>query len=137
MVTNETAYEIAPGVTLREWDQVDGRQPVGQVRINLVTVNLDAPNISSARCPPSFVTSRRTVSQLGRWGGALTAVNGDFFDIGRTEAPLGVTVDPTAGSSAARATGWIPGVNSSLWFDASGPHVSPLSVQYRIRQRPA
>ena len=136
VVTNETAYEIAPGVTLREWDQVDGRQPVGQVKINLVTVNLDAPNVSFGPLTASYVTTRRTVSQLGRWGGALTAVNGDFFDIGRTEGALGVTVDPSEGLLNGSRDGWIPGVNSSLWFDASGPHVSPLSIQYRIRQMP-
>lgn len=135
-VTNETAYEIAPGVTLREWDQIDGRQPVGQVKINLVTVNLDAPNISFGPLTPSFVTSRRTPSQFGRWGGALTAVNGDFFDIGRTDAPLGVTIDPAGGVLTGSRDGWIPGVNSSLWFDASGPHVSPLSVQYTVRKQP-
>jgi hypothetical protein len=136
VVTNELAYEIAPGVTLREWDQVDGRQPVGQVRINLVSVNLDAPNISLGPLTPNFVTTRRTTSQLGRWGGALTAVNGDFFDIGRTEGPLGVTVDPAEGLLTGSRDGWIPGVNSSLWFDASGPHVSPISLQYRLRQVP-
>ncbi len=134
LVKNDVSYEIAPGVTLREWDQVDGRQPVGQVRMNLVTVNLDAADISFGALTPSFVTSRRTVSQLGRWGGALTAVNGDFFDIGRTDAPLGVTVEDGGVLTGSRE-GWIPGVNSSLWFDASGPHVSPLSVQYAIRQQ--
>ena len=136
VVTNETAYEIAPGVTLREWDQVDGRQPVGQVKINLVTVNLDAPNLSFGPLDASYVTTRRTVSQLGRWGGALTAVNGDFFDIGRTDGPMGVTIDAAEGILTGSRDGWIPGVNSSLWFDASGPHVSPLSIQYRIRQKP-
>ncbi|HYQ32380.1 MAG TPA: phosphodiester glycosidase family protein [Lapillicoccus sp.] len=133
VVANETTFEIAPGVTLREWDQVDGRQPVGQVKINLVTVNLDAPNISFGPLTPSFVTARRTVSQLGRWGGALTAVNGDFFDIGRTDAPLGVTIKDGNVLTGSR-DGWIPGVNSSLWFDTSGPHVSPLTVQYALRQ---
>lgn len=136
VVANETAYEIAPGVVLREWDQVDGRQPVGQVRINLITVNLDAPNISFGPLTPSFVTSRRTVSQFGRWGGALAAVNGDFFDIGRTEAPLGVTIDPSGGILTGSRDGWIPGTNSSLWFDTSGPHVSPLSIQYTVRKLP-
>lgn len=135
LVTNETAYEIAPGVTLREWDQVDGRQPVGQVEINLVTVNLDAPNLSFGPLTPSFVTSRRTVSQFGRWNGALAAVNGDFFDIGRTDAPLGVTIG-SGGVLTGSRDGWIPGVNSSLWFDAAGPKISPLSVQYTVRKRP-
>jgi hypothetical protein len=59
MVKNDVSYEIAPGVVLREWDQVDGRMPIGQVRMNLVTVNLDAPNISFEEFSPTYVTSRR------------------------------------------------------------------------------
>src|SRR5687768_13534411 len=136
-IKNDVSYEIAPGVTLREWDQVDGRQPVGQVRMNLVTVNLDAPNISFEELSPTYVTSRKKVSQLGGWNNALTAVNGDFFDIGATDSPLGVTINRTAGILGGSREGWIPGVNSTLWFDAAGPHVSPLSLQYTIRQRKA
>ncbi len=134
-VKNDVSYEIAPGVVLREWDQVDGRQPVGQVRMNLVTVSLDAPNITFEELSPTYVTSRKKVSQFGAWNGALTAVNGDFFDIGQTDAPLGVTVNRTEGLLGGSRDGWIPGVNSTLWFDSTGPHVSPLSVQYTIRQR--
>ncbi len=136
-VKNDVSYEIAPGVTLREWDQVDGRQPVGQVRMNLVTVNLDAPNITFEELSPTYVTSRKKVSQFGSWNGALTAVNGDFFDIGQTDSPLGVTINRDRGILGGSRDGWIPGVNSTLWFDDAGPHVSPLSLQYTIRQRKA
>ena len=136
-VKNEVSYEIAPGVVLREWDQVDGRLPIGQVRMNLVTVSLDAPNISFEALTPTYVTSRKKVSQLGGWNGALTAVNGDFFDIGATDSPLGVTINRERGILGGSRDGWIPGVNSTLWFDDAGPHVSPLSLQYTIRQRRA
>jgi hypothetical protein len=134
---NDVSYEIAPGVTLRQWDQVDGRQPVGQVRMNLVSVSLDAPNLSFESLSPTYVTSRKKVSQFGAWNNALVAVNGDFFDIGKTDAPLGVTVEDQRGILGGSRDGWIPGVNSTLWFDDSGPHVSPLSLQYTIRQRKA
>ncbi|QSR32627.1 hypothetical protein CFI00_19440 [Nocardioides sp. S5] len=136
-VKNDVSYQIAPGVVLREWDQVDGRQPIGQVRMNLVTVDLDAPNISFEELSPKYVTKRNTVSQLGRWNGVLGAVNGDFFDISETGAPLGVAIHHERGILNAAREGWIPGVNSSLWFDTTGPHVSPLTVQYTIRQRRA
>ena len=66
-VLNDVSYEIAPGVVLREWDQVDGRQPIGQVRMNLLSVSLDAPNISFEEFSPTYVTSRKKVSQLGGW----------------------------------------------------------------------
>ncbi|GAA1438621.1 hypothetical protein GCM10009641_44280 [Mycobacterium cookii] len=134
-VKNDVSHQIAPGVVLREWDQVDGRQPVGQVRMNLVTVDLDAPDLSFEELSPTYVTSRKKVSQLGGWNDALTAVNGDFFDIGRTNAPLGTSVDREAGILTGSREGWIPGVNSTLWFDAAGPHVSPIAVQNTIRQR--
>ncbi|WP_210438754.1 phosphodiester glycosidase family protein [Nocardioides xinjiangensis] len=136
-VRNDVSYQIAPGVVLREWDQVDGRQPVGQVRMNLVTVDLDAANITFEELSPTYVTSRKKVSQLGGWNDALAAVNGDFFDIGNTDAPLGVTVNRERGILGGSREGWIPGVNSTLWFDDSGPHVGPLSLQYTIRQRRA
>lgn len=136
-VKNDVTYEIAPGVTLREWDQVDGRQPIGQVRMNLVSVSLDAPNISFEELSPTYVTSRKKVSQFGAWNGALTAVNGDFFDIGQTDAPLGVTINRDRGILGGSRDGWIPGVNSTLWFDDAGPHISPLSLEYTIRQRKA
>ncbi|HEX5919172.1 MAG TPA: phosphodiester glycosidase family protein [Nocardioides sp.] len=136
-VRNDVSYEIAPGVVLREWDQVDGRQPIGQVRMNLLTVSLDAPNVSFEEFSPTYVTSRKKVSQLGGWNDALAAVNGDFFDIGGTDAPLGVTINREKGVLGGSREGWIPGVNSSLWFDDSGPHVSPLTLEYTIRQRRA
>ncbi|MDR7252331.1 hypothetical protein J2X46_001307 [Nocardioides sp. BE266] len=136
-VKNDVTYEIAPGIQLREWDQVDGRQPVGQVRMNLVTVSLDAPNISFEELSPTYVTSRKKVSEFGAWNGALTAVNGDFFDIGQTDSPLGVTINRARGILGGSRDGWIPGVNSTLWFDDAGPHISPLSLQYQIRQRKA
>ena len=136
-VLNDVSYEIAPGVVLREWDQVDGRQPIGQVRMNLLSVSLDAPNISFEEFSPTYVTSRKKVSQLGGWNSALGAVNGDFFDIGSTDAPLGVTINREKGVLGGSRDGWIPGVNSSLWFDDSGPHVSPLALEWTIRQRRA
>ena len=131
--SNDFSYEIAPGVTLREWDQIDGRQPVGQVRMNLLSINLDAPNITFEELSPKYVTSRKKVSQLGRWNNVLGAVNGDFFDISQTGAPLGIAINRDRGVLNAAREGWIP-ENSSLWFDGTGPHINPLTVQYTIRQ---
>jgi hypothetical protein len=132
-VMNDFSYEIAPGVTLREWDQVDGRQPVGQVRMNLLSINLDAPDITFEELSPKYVTNRKKVSQLGRWNNVLGAVNGDFFDISQTGAPLGIAVNRDRGVLNGAREGWIP-ENSSLWFDAAGPHINPLTIQYTIRQ---
>ena len=134
--SNDVTYQIAPGITVREWDQVDGRQPVGQARMNLLTVDLNSPNITFEYLAPKYVPNRKTVSQLGRWSNAIGAVNGDFFDISDTGAPLGVGVSSTRGLLNGGREGWIP-ENMSLWFDGLGPHVGPLSIQYQVRQRRA
>ena len=131
---NDASYEIAPGVTLREWDQVDGRQPIGQVRANLITVNLDAPNISFEYLASKYVPARKPVSELGRMEGAIAAVNGDFFDISDTGAPLGVGFRRGEGLVQGAAEGWIP-ENMSMWFNGNEPALGKLSVQWKIRQR--
>lgn len=133
---NETSYEIVPGVTVREWDQVDGRKPLGRVRLNLVTVDLDAPNITFEHLGPRFIPNRKATSTLAQQNDAFMAVNGDFFDISDTGAPLGVAVDRERGLLHGGRTGWIP-ENASLWFNPKGrPRVSPLSVQWSVRQFP-
>lgn len=134
-VRNEVAYEIAPGITVREWDQVDGRQPVGQVRLNLVSVDLDAPGITVDNLGPRYVPNRKPVSTFAQMHDALVAVNGDFFDISDTGAPLGVGVTREKGLVGGGRTGWIP-ENSSLWFNRLGPRMGPLSVRWAVRQFP-
>lgn len=133
---NQVTYEIAPGITVQEWDQVDGRQPVGQARMNLITVDLDAPNISFDTLTGPALTARRKTSALGRRGGAIAAVNGDFFDICDTGAPLGVSVRKQDKLVSGPKVGWIP-ENMSLWFNAGEPRLGPLSVQWKLRQHPA
>lgn len=136
-VRNEVTYDVAPGITIREWDQVDGRKPIGQVRMNLMTVDLDAPNISFEYLAPQYVPKRYPVSTLGRWNNVVGAVNGDFFDIGDTGAPLGVGVNRAKGQLSGPRTGWIP-ENMSLWLNRAGePKMGQLSVQWSLRQRPA
>jgi hypothetical protein len=135
-VRNETTYEVAPGITIREWDQVDGRKPIGRVRMNLMTVDLNAPNISFEYLAPKYVPKRFPVSTLGRWNNVVGAVNGDFFDISDTGAPLGVGVNRAKGQFGGPRTGWIP-ENMTLWFDKAGqPRLGPLSVQWSLRQQP-
>ena len=94
MVTSDVSYEIAPGLTIREWDQTDYRGPI---RANLLTVDLNAANISLDYLGAPYAVRRQTVSQLGAADGAIAAINGDFFDISDTGAALGVAIDSQRG----------------------------------------
>jgi hypothetical protein len=131
-VRNDVSYEIAPGVTVREWDQVDARGPI---RAQLLSVSLDAPNVSFDYLSPKYVAKRKTVSQLGAAAGALGAVNGDFFDISDTGAPLGVGLSRERGLLNGPKTGWIP-ENASFFIDGTGPHVGPMATKSKLKQHP-
>ena len=64
---------------------------------------------------------------------AVVGVNGDFFDIRDTEAPLGVAQDRQRGILNGVQSGW----NSAFWVDAAGvPHIGDLYADAVVRQRP-
>ncbi|MCW2833395.1 MAG: putative exopolysaccharide biosynthesis protein [Nocardioides sp.] len=132
-VTSDVTYEIAPGMTIREWDQSDGRGPI---RANLLTIDLNAPHISVDYLGAPYAVRRQTVSQMGAAEGVIGAVNGDFFDISDTGAPLGVGVDRERGVLHGSTTGWIP-ENASFYLDAAGtPQIGPMATKTKLRQRP-
>lgn len=132
-VTSDVTYEIAPGMTIREWDQTDYRGPI---RANLLTVDLNAPNITLDYLSSAYAVRRQTVSAMGAKAGAIGAVNGDFFDISDTGAALGVGIDRERGLIQGSTTGWIP-ENASFYLDAAGqPQIGPMVTRTKLRQRP-
>lgn len=132
-VTSDVTYEIAPGMTIREWDQTDYRGPV---RANLLTVDLNAPNISLDYLGAPYAVRTQTVSKMGAAAGVIGAVNGDFFDISDTGAALGVGIDRERGLIQGSKTGWIP-ENASFYLDAAGqPQIGPMATKSKLRQRP-
>ncbi len=132
-VTSDVTYEIAPGMTIREWDQTDYRGPI---RANLLTVDLNAPNISLDYLGAKYAVRTKTVSKLGAAEGVIGAVNGDFFDISDTGAALGVGIDRQRGLVQGSASGWIP-ENASFYLDSAGqPQVGPMVTRTKLRQRP-
>lgn len=131
-VTSDVTYDIAPGIQIREWDQVDARGPI---RANLLTIDLNATNISVDLLGAKYAVRRKTVSKLAAREGAIGAVNGDFFDISDTGVALGPAVDRERGVVNGPATGWIP-ENASFYLDGSGYHVGPMVTRTKLRQRP-
>ncbi|MCX2968979.1 MULTISPECIES: phosphodiester glycosidase family protein [Streptomyces] len=82
---------VAPGVTLTSWDEPDAVAPL---RAGALTVDL-AAGARVDYLAPASVAERRTVSELaaahapGAGRRTVAALNGDFFDLGGTGAPLG------------------------------------------------
>ena len=93
-VLNESTWDMAPGINFRQWDQID---PRGQIRARLLTIDINNPANEFDIVSPAKVPVRKPVSELTTKAGAVAAVNGDFFDIGDTGAPLGVGHGPGEG----------------------------------------
>lgn len=121
---------VASGVEYSTWTtQSDpAREPMvvhlldvdpAQARLDLIT--------------GSPLRQRLPLLAMTRDAGAVAGINGDFFDIGDTGAPLGSSRDQQLGVRTGRASGW----NHAFWIDADGhARVGDLGVVGRIRQQP-
>jgi exopolysaccharide biosynthesis protein len=85
-VSNRVSYKIAPGVSYRQWDQKDAR---GRIRAYLVKANLEKPGLTLRYVGPDDIAARDELSDMTS-PRSVVAVNGDFFDISDTGAPLGI-----------------------------------------------
>lgn len=87
-----TAHAAPPGydgVTHQEFSTTAGGRPVlGDV----VEVSLKASRVHAELLSSGVVAARSTVAAMADDVGAVAAINGDFFDIGRTGAPAGPAV---------------------------------------------
>ena len=86
--TQRYSYEPAPGVRVTAWD---ARTQRGPVRYFVTRVRWRAPGISVDYASGERVRRRQTVtSMLSRTPHVVAGINGDFFDISDTGAPLGI-----------------------------------------------
>lgn len=129
-VTSDTQERVARGVTLRRWSWVDDRGPV---RAQLLTVDLTRPGVRLDHLAPAHVPRRHRVRRLVRDHGAVAGVNGDFFDIGDTGAPLGnARGRTTALRGAVPSDGW----TKSFWVTPGGePRIGHVHLLARVRGR--
>ncbi|SHF38095.1 phosphodiester glycosidase family protein [Streptoalloteichus hindustanus] len=87
--TGRTESAVAPGLTLTQFDQF---APRGWVRGDALAVDLGQPALHARYLGPAAVSARAPLSEQAAASGAIAGVNGDFFDINATGAPLGVGV---------------------------------------------
>jgi hypothetical protein len=104
--TAAAAEIVAPGVTHRTLEDVSAERPVAG---DLLTVDLAHPGVDVDLVTAGAVAARRPVSEMADRAGAVAAVNGDFFDIGGTGAPVGPAIAGGAGLKAGVPLGQRPG----------------------------
>jgi hypothetical protein len=127
--TTLQAYPIAPGVTFEQFTLTGAR---GVTRGQLVRIDPATPGVGLDLVSGRNVASRHVVADMMD-PDAVVGVNGDFFDIRDTEAPLGVAKDRQRGVLNGVQSGW----NSAFWVDAAGvPHIGDLYADAVLRQRP-
>ena len=90
LVTGSATTEVAPGLNLTQFDRFD---PAGWIRGDTLAVDLGSKVLKPTYLSPGTVSARTPLSQQIARAGAVAGVNGDFFDINATGAPIGVGID--------------------------------------------
>ncbi|WP_106581286.1 phosphodiester glycosidase family protein [Murinocardiopsis flavida] len=111
VTVSEHSEPVAPGVEVETVRTVDA---AGWQRSNVLTVDL-AEGSRFGYLDAGRVTSTSTISAMADEAGAAAAVNGDYFDINNSNAPLGGAVDDGALVKSPRADR-----KRSVTFDSEG-----------------
>lgn len=122
-------WEVAPGLTYSQWTQTDNRGPI---RAHLLAMKMGSPGLRLDYADPGVVAGVATVPAILAIDKAVAGVNGDFYDIGRTGAPLGVGKDRQRGLLHGRSE-----PNAAFYLDRDGhPGIGPLPFQLRVVKHP-
>jgi len=128
--TTLARWQVAPGVRATRWDQTDARGPV---RAYLLTVDPSEKGVALDYSAVGRVATTTKLTDILARDGAVAGVNGDFFDIGNTGAPLGIGRDQQRGLLHAPKFGW----NSTFSLDADGsPDIGSIPMTATIAQHP-
>ena len=112
-IDNMRKWRIAPGIRFKRWDRTDAR---GQIRAYLVKIDPAVPGVTIDYASGDEVPDRAPLTQLLRRDRAVAGVNGGFFDIFDTGAPLGVGQDRQRGFLHAARYTW----NNAFWTNREG-----------------
>jgi Phosphodiester glycosidase len=122
------SWPLAPGVTYTQWDRTD---PRGVIHASLIRANLSTPGLSLDYLGPAEVRTRDEVLDMVVADGAVAGINGDFFDITDTGAPLGYGADRERGFLHGRETGW----NRAFYLTDDGvPNIGDVSMKARVKK---
>ncbi|ACQ79326.1 metallophosphoesterase [Beutenbergia cavernae DSM 12333] len=113
IVTEVEARVIAPGLELTSFARI-GED--GWLSGEVLVAHLGTDALEVGYVAPDDVAGNATVTEMAEASGAVAAVNGDFFDINNSGAPLGVAVDEETGLLKSAA----PGRERAVAFDSAG-----------------
>lgn len=90
VLTTREDSPVAPGVNYTSFERLD---PKGWLRGDILAADLDKHGVTVDYVNTGKVSGGTPLSQQLARKGAIAGVNGDFFDINDTTAPLGVGVE--------------------------------------------
>lgn len=111
--TGRVSWQVAPGVKFTRWSQTDARGPIVA---HLLTIDPSTPGLQIDYASMGSVRRVAPLTDILAKEGAIAGVNGDFYDIGHTGAPLGLGKDRQQGLLHARAEGW----NKAFFINRNG-----------------
>ncbi|TIC85903.1 phosphodiester glycosidase family protein [Nocardioides sp. GY 10113] len=128
-VEREYRYRVAPGVVASAYRETSAER---RIRYHVLTAKWRKPGVGIRVAHPSAVArTAPTTRMVRRTRDGVAGVNGDFFDIGDTGAPLGVGVDEGRLVNG-RTSGW----NAGFYLDARGvPRIGQVPVTIAIGNR--
>jgi hypothetical protein len=85
--TSRSTVPVAPGLDLTEFDRFE---PDGWIRGDVLVANLDESGLRPEYLSSGAASAPAPLTDHAARVGAVAGVNGDFFDIHVTDAPLGV-----------------------------------------------
>ena len=98
-----------------------------------MAIALDTPGLAVDYAYAGVVRRTAPLTRILARHRAIGGVNGDFFDIGDTGAPLGLGLDRQEGLLNARTDGW----NAAFYIDKAGqPQIGTLPMVARYKQHP-
>jgi exopolysaccharide biosynthesis protein len=129
-VTKRRGWRIVPGVRYQRWVQTDRR---GRILAHLLTVNPAAPGVRIDYAARRYVPQRGTLTGLLARDRAVAGVNGGFFDIHDTGAPLGVGQDRQRGFLHAARHTW----NNAFYLTrGGGARIGRMTLAAQVVQYP-
>ncbi|WP_045520534.1 phosphodiester glycosidase family protein [Neobacillus niacini] len=90
LVTKGHSEQIGIGVEFSTFERFDAR---GWINGEMLKVDLSNPAVTSDLLHPGVVAKAEGLSKSANRKGAIAGVNGDFFDINNTNAPLGAEIE--------------------------------------------
>jgi hypothetical protein len=124
------SWQVAPGVTFTRWSQTDARGPIVA---HLLTIDPSTPGLRVDYASMGAVRRVAPVRDILAIDRAVAGVNGDFYDIGHTGAPLGLGKDRQRGLLHARQDGW----NKAFFINRNGrAGIGDLPMNARVLHHP-